>query len=281
MKNEKIRQSISTGASISDTHRFVADKASSFQRMIMDTIMAVQRYKTRDIIGASDLNVCIQSLEGLYDELNRVQESLQIDPKKVDYDTLINRLQKINNELATMFRTFGTSRIDDLVSVAMGTDFLKSITTNGEEELYRILRNHVHPISYKVMAWSDAPTSKKGSLAKNRIVEDFMIVETARNFDCFDLARTSRNFHTKVYGIKVAIQNETERKTLIVQGLIDDLVIQCTNYSYAQMKLVEIVKARPSDPDFNSEDFKRFLSILTLKEILIYGKDELYQRFVG
>ena len=281
MKNEKIRQSISTGASISDTHRFVADKASSFQRMIMDTIMAVQRYKTHDIIGGSDLNVCIQSLEGLYDELNRIQESLLIDPKKVDYDTLINRLQKINNELATMFRTFGTSRIDDLVSVAMGTDFLKTITADGDEELYRILRNHVHPISYKVMSWSDTPSNKKASLAKNRIVEDFMIVETARNFDCFDLARTSKNFHTKVYGIKVAIQNVSERKTLIVQGLIDDLVIQCTNYSYAQMKLVEIVKSRPSDPDFNSEDFKRFLSILTLKEILIYGKEELYQRFVG
>ena len=100
-----------------------------------------------------------------------------------------------------------------------------------------------------------------------------MIVETARNFDCFDLARTSRNFHTKVYGIKVAIQNESERKTLIVQGLIDDLVIQCTNYSYAQMKLIEIVKARPSDPDFNSEDFKRFLSILTLK-----GDIDLWKR---
>ncbi len=39
-----------------------------------------------------------------------------------------------------------------------------------------------------------------------------MIVESAENFECFDLARTSRKFNTKVYGIKVAIKNYEEKK---------------------------------------------------------------------
>ena len=39
-----------------------------------------------------------------------------------------------------------------------------------------------------------------------------MIVETSKNFDCFDLARTSKDFQKKVYGIKVAIHNEHEKK---------------------------------------------------------------------
>ena len=60
------------------------------------------------------------------------------------------------------------------------------------------------------MSWtpeSNNPSTKTEKLKKNRIVEDHMIVETATNFDCFDLARTSRSFQTKVYGIKIAIHN--------------------------------------------------------------------------
>ena len=57
------------------------------------------------------------------------------------------------------------------------------------------------------MKWRIKDKNEKSKLpiAKNRIVEDFMIVETSDNFDCFDLARTSKNFQTKVYGIKVAL----------------------------------------------------------------------------
>ena len=35
-------------------------KVVIFQDMITNTILAIQAYKTKDIIGASELNVCIQ-----------------------------------------------------------------------------------------------------------------------------------------------------------------------------------------------------------------------------
>ena len=38
-----------------------------------------------------------------------------------------------------------------------------------------------------------------------------MIVESSENLDCFDLARTSRSFQTKVYGIKISFHNEVEK----------------------------------------------------------------------
>ena len=57
-------------------------------------------------------------------------------------------------------------------------------------------------------------------IIKNRIVEDFTIVETAKNFDCFDLARTSKKFQKRVYGIKVCLQNTLTRQTMIISGII-------------------------------------------------------------
>ena len=43
-----------------------------------------------------------------------------------------------------------------------------------------------------------------------------MICESASNFECFDLARTSKNFQTKVYGIKICFKHSKLKKTLIV-----------------------------------------------------------------
>ena len=133
------------------------------------------------------------------------------------------------------------------------------------------------------MTWknNNNPKTNTAKLAKNRIVEDFMIVETGKNFDCFDLARTSRGFHTKVYGIKIAIQNADEKKTLIICGLVDDLILQCTNHGFIKKKLKELKDKKPKDPDFQTNDFNRFISTITLKELLVYNLDELYQRYIG
>ena len=90
-----------------------------------------------------------------------------------------------------------------------------------------------------------------------------------------------QEFQKKVYGIKVAIQNETEKKTLIISGVIDDILIECTNHVFIKTKMERLNSGKPEEPDFKGRDFDRFLEALTVKEILIYSDNELYQRFIG
>jgi len=279
MKNEKIKPPLTIKSDRPDKLEFSTKKISTFQSMITDTILAVQRYKTTDVIGASELNICIQGLESLYAELNILKSMIEINETHLDFDEILTRLQKINNELSMIFRNFGTDKIEDLVAVAFASDFIKKNITKENKDKYELIRKYVHPISYKAMAWKD--DGKKKVLAKNRIVEDFMIVESAENFECFDLARTSRNFNTKVYGIKVAIKNQDERKTLIVSGLVDDIIVNCSDHAYIKKKIASLHSEKPNDPDFLTSDFDRFVNTLTIKELLIYGNEELYQRFVG
>ncbi len=249
--------------------------------MITNTILAIQRYKTKDIIGASELNVCIQGLEGLYTELNILKIMVESNEKHIDFDEILTRLQKINNELSSIFRNFGTHNIEDLIVVAFASDFIKKTITEENKDKYELIEKYVHPISYKALAWKDNDGENKKPLAKNRIVEDFMIVESAENFECFDLARTSRKFNTKVYGIKVAIKNQDERKTLIISGLVDDIIVNCSNHTFIKNKIQSLYAEKPNDPEFLTSDFERFVNTLTIKELLIYGNDELYQRFIG
>ena len=38
-----------------------------------------------------------------------------------------------------------------------------------------------------------------------------MIVEMGETLDCFDLCRTTNNFYSKTYGIKVVFQNKKKK----------------------------------------------------------------------
>ena len=288
LKNEKIKEIPIKKSEKSHTMNFCRKKISLFQQMITNTILAVQKYKTMDIISASDMNICMQNLETLYKQLNVIDEKLNFGAKNRNFDEIITLLQKINNELSALFRTTGTQYITDLIMVAMGSDFLKSVDENDCTRSVEVIKEYVHPISYIVLPWRGkkgrhygSAKNKKQAIAKNRIVEDFMIVETSTNFDCFDLARTSKQFQKKVYGIKVSVHNDVERKTLIISGVVDDILIECTNHMFLKNKRLSLFENKPKDPYFQGVEFERFVETLTIKEILVYKENELYQRFTG
>ena len=45
---------------------FINYKISNFKEIINKTIVIVQRYKLLDVIGASEINVCMSGLESLH-----------------------------------------------------------------------------------------------------------------------------------------------------------------------------------------------------------------------
>ena len=41
--------------------------------MILSTILMVQKYKTLNIFGARELNICIQGLDSIFQDLKNIQ----------------------------------------------------------------------------------------------------------------------------------------------------------------------------------------------------------------
>jgi hypothetical protein len=68
---------------------------------------------------------------------------------------------------------------------------------------------------------------------------------------------------------------------LILCGVVDDVLLNCFNEDYIIIKKKSLFKNIPNDPIFFEEQFKKFVESLTLKELLIYSNDELYNKFVG
>ena len=72
MKNKKIKSSSKKKPKKSSSRTICLKKTKWYQNIIQDTILYVQKYKTLDVIDAGELNICIQSLEKLYDQTKNI-----------------------------------------------------------------------------------------------------------------------------------------------------------------------------------------------------------------
>ena len=237
----------------------------NIQNIVQKTILSAQKYKVYDIIGTNELNMCISTLETIFKDaenlLSNIKNNEQID--------ILTKIQNIESELLIILKNFGSDSIKDILNLLVGTNYIKEQLSNTYLSYkFNIINKCVHPINYKSMIWkNDNDVPNKKVIQKNRIVEDHMILD-AENLECFDLARTSKSFQTKVYGIKVCIQDYKNKKTHIIACIVDDILLSCFNSEFIQTRLTCLNVEKPKDIDYNVEQWNRFISSLTLKELL-------------
>jgi hypothetical protein len=263
------------------------------KEMIERTILSYNNYKVVDILTSNDLTISIQYLEKIYQNLEGIENDIHI--KSVMEIT--EELQLIKNELSSIFRNYGSCNINDLLEVTFGKNYMKTIFTlppllNVKEiemqkewnhDKFEVLKMFFHPINFKSLSWKNDKKSATNDklIQKNKIVEDFVIVEKSLNLDCFDMARTSKIFYSRVFGIKVAIHNYVQQKTLIIGGLVDNVLLECSSFKFITNKLTELWKNAPKDPEFMTESFTKYMKSLTLKELLVFSNDEIYSKYLS
>ena len=248
---------------------------NKLKEIITNTSLEVHKFKLYDILGSKELNLCLKKLETQSEKLLKLEKVVE---GNIEKKIFLEKYNEVKNELYLIIKSFGTQNLHDLLEICFGEEYVLKLKKNKK---WLVLNKYVSPIGFKSMVIRENKVDKKKPISKNRIVEDFMISDRGKTMDCYDLARTSTNFQTKVYGIKIAFQNENEKKTLIVCGLIENAVIQCINNDYINNKYININLNKPKEPDFNRAEFDNFLNILSLKDYLIYEEDEVYNRYIG
>ena len=273
-KNIKIKK---TSKNIKNTEKIqLKSQIDNLINILTKTSVYVQRHKYYDVIGSKELNLSIGQLEKLMEKCLKVLKIIETRKKFIEAKTLIN---DIREELLIIIKSFGTGNVIDILNLYWGEDYVKKIKNKKK---LKLIEKYIYPIGYKQMNWRKEKKEKgKLPIAKNRIVEDFMITDRAITLDCYDLSRTSTNFQTKVYGIKIAFQNEEKRKTLIISGMVECLIPQCINNDFINDRYKNIYLNKPKEPDFSRQEFDNFLNILTIKDYLIYSNDEIFNKYVG
>jgi len=244
----------------------VEKKIEFFKDVIKKTILHVQKNKFFDILGISDVSTCVEKLG----EISKKIE--EITTNKIDNDKIVNYLQIINNDLSCILKSYGTESLDDLLLICFGNNN-KFANSEKEQSKYEMLRKYFHPISYKL-------SSKEEKTNSNKYIDN--TENKKQNLICYDISTSYKQFHMKVYGIKVLIYNEFLNKSLNIFGIVDDIGVDFLNDKYIKEKQKDIHKNKPTSNEFQNENFDTFISSLNLKDYLIYENEyELYTKYAG
>lgn len=281
-KNAKVKKK--TNEIINNSQDFsstVNEMLLGFRSIVVKTIVSTQSYKNYDVITANDLKQSLESLHRVYSQIDKLVAA--IDGETISKDNVVKDLQSITNDLSAVFKSYGTENVRDLLNICLGKDYIsKEIDNDEKNKKFELLERYAHPIGYKSITWKNYPTNEPVNIKKTRIIEDISIAEGAQTMEAFDLARTVGGFHTKVYGVKVAFRHSVERKTMIVNFLIDDVMLECAGSSFINKRLLRLHSEKnPSDNDLEQQIFARFLSCLTIKDLLVYNDDEIVNRYIG
>ena len=284
-KNIKIKNPPKKKTQKNITKKLCQKKIHTYKSVIQDTILYIQKYKILDIMDAGELNLCVTNLEKIFNDCNSLELALNSKKDKKNnknYDQIIDKLQNINDELSVNFKSYGTKNIEDLLDIVFGNNYINTFLTNANKDLFTVIKKYLHPTNFKLIDWKKTKTSGvKKPIVKNKIVEDFAMAESAKTLDCFDLARTTNKFQSKVYGIKICFQNSEKKKILVVSCIADDMLMNCLESKFIKEKILSLKQNKPKDDNFLTEDFNRFIGSLTLKELLIYNEKELYHKYAG
>jgi ATP-dependent Lon protease len=241
----------------------VDKKIGFFKDVIQKTIIHVQKNKFLDILGIGDVGTCIDRLGELNKKIHDVANN------KNNTDNLINNLQVINNELSCLLKNYGTHSLEDLLLICFGHN--KPTADDDEQDKLDLLKKYFHPSSYKVITKHEDAKQKK-----NEEYAD----ETA-NLTCFEVGTSYKQFNMRVFGIKLLIRNPALKKSLVVCGTVDDVVIDFLDSKYISQKRTNILANMPQD-GFQKDSFDKFLSSLILKDYLICeNESDLYARYAG
>jgi len=246
-------------------------KMTFFQDTIQRTILHVQRNKLLDVISLSDQNNCINMLFELSKSIKEINEQTINN----DTDIVINLLQHINNELSSIFKVYGTELFEDFLWVCFGNNSVNTYAVSDiEKHKFELLKKYFHPTSYRLLNSKKADDNTSKS-------DDVQLTEKSKNLDCVDLGIKVKSFYLKVYGIQVIIHNPQHKKSLIISGVLDDVLIDLLNNKFVSQKIKVIKDTTPNTVEFKSDTFTCFIKSLGIKDYLIYEASDIYLKYAG
>jgi len=95
------------------------------------------------------------------------------------------------------------------------------------------------------------------------------------------MARTSKDFISRVNGIKTTFHNSEKKKSVIISSICENVLLKCIQNEYIKHQMKLINDNIPADEIFNHISFVLFNNGLSFKQLCVYSHDEIYNMFVG
>jgi ATP-dependent Lon protease len=251
------------------------EKIEFFRTVIDDIIKGINYYNSLNIITINDYNNAQEALEKTVNLINTI-----------NYENIVNDLQYINNNISSLVKHYGCFKFENIINICLSSNFAnKNFTNNNILLKYKLLEKYLHPISYKILNWTNNTPKLYKEVSKNKILDDKSILES-NTLECFDLAKSANNFIIRVYGIKVVIHDHNNKKTLIIDNICDETLLNNSSNDYIINKKISIDKyidetGAQKNELFDKQIWSNFCNNLLLKELLIYNNQEIYNKYIS
>jgi ATP-dependent Lon protease len=249
----------------------IIKKIINLQEIVKNVIRANQKYKLCEFIKINDLNSCVIFAENIYSKLKKIKKEIeeQSDASEIEEAT-INSVQYIIEEISTLISLYGCDTLETLILICIGNKY--PIESSLSQKI-NLLNSYFSPLHYKTVKWNTA-----GKYMKN---EDHIIKNSA-NFECFDLDSTTIDFQNEIYGIKVAIHNVERKHTIIVYGIMEDILLELLEDKDITERLNNLMTDKPTEhPHYTLKSYERFISGLTLKDLLVFSLQDLKEKYIA
>jgi len=288
-----------TKTTILEIKHLIKEKTERIQRIIQNTISTLNRYRTIEIITHGDLMLCTTSLVECFEQSEKLMSTMKTtqDDTAEQVNQYIEQLQTIIDKLSIIMCGYGTQSLDDVLFVSFGADYGTgfALPKTAEETVYlsklmakrELIMDNMRPIGYKTVHWKTGKVGGSTSinvaapLCSNKITEDTLAIEQASQYECFDIDLSSKPVYVKIYGMRVVIHCPKMQKTIIVQGILDDIVLDCIRNEYIKHRKDAIVRDCPHSETYDSQIMERIRDTLSLKDTLIYGDTDIHKRHIA
>lgn len=276
---------------LQDIAKLIKNKMIRIQGIVQRVLQTLNYYKGLSIISNSDLIVCTTTLIECFDKSTAILLHLEDRNYTVDrINQLIDQLQHIVDKMSIIMCGYGASTIEDIFFISFGADLEAIVELDIWKEKRSLIMKHVRPIGYKTFHWKQSKLKPKyatdntatSPLCTNKIVEDAIQIELSNQYECFDIDFTGKSIYVKIYGIRVVVHNEKTQKTLIIQGLVDDVPIECISNHYLHVRKQELVEMMKSSEDTGRLELAtRLFETMTIKDALINGNDDYCKKIIA
>jgi ATP-dependent Lon protease len=262
----------------SEFNSFIDKKLSQIIDIIQRTYLSLSFCKQFDIFSKSSIGQCSDHLQTIYESTKTLKDKIPIEDS--DMDNTLTIVQSIFDKLSIVFSTYGTYSVNDVYYVVFGTKYNKFDTYDNESAYNKdrldLIEKYVIPIGYKNLPWSECNHEE---LETNKIVEVTLQIDKYAHLECFEPTTMYSSIHQSVYGVRTLIRNTTDKKLLLLSGLVKDIPIQyLLDNTYISVRIHEIKDFLKNDLEDN-ELLERWMDTLSLKDILIYSVSDLSKKY--
>jgi len=260
-------------------HQKIEKNTKHIQNIIRNTILSIQNYKSVELFTNIEVLFCANTLKEIYDKSNGL---LELERTEQTIDKKINELQVITNKLYSIITNYGTKYIEDLIYIVFGSLFtIENIENEAIKSKFELICEYIHPIGFKYKPLGSLDESLNENICNNKVVDFTINIENYPNLECFSIDYNIKNFYKKIYGIQIVIHNTQTKKTLIVEGVVDDIQLEFLNNTYLEMRKKEIEKILEETIDIENEIKDQYYKTLTLKDMLVDSAEDIVKKLYG